>query len=122
MSVIGQQIIAEVRKIAAEQPDHVYDRENCWYLDPINNEPACIMGKALANLGLLPPWAGEDHASFEGKGIDKVLDILGIDADLSEKLWLVNVQQAQDGRTGEIQARKSWGESVQYADGQVLIH
>lgn len=110
----GQQIIAEVRKIAAEQPDHVYDRDNCWYRDPLNNEPACIMGKALANLGLLPPSEGDTY--FEGKGIDKVLEILGINASISEKLWLVYVQQAQDGRTGEIQARKSWGCSVQYAD------
>lgn len=123
MSEIGQKLIAEVRKVAAERPDHVYGPANCQYM--VNGQPSCIMGQALYRLGYLP-----SEVPIEDITINLMLSKLGIEVAPDELTWLCHVQNAQDGRVslashgpGIVSMRDrrlSWGQAVQYADGEPL--
>ncbi|RAV17537.1 hypothetical protein DQP57_00490 [Mycobacterium colombiense] len=131
MSEMGQKIIAEVRKIAAERPNFVYPRLNCAYLDEYGC-PSCIIGHALFRLEVIPSV----HL-IEGKPASFTLSDLGIDLDHDEARWLDEVQAAQDGRAGpppprpglspeefkskwaEHPGRYPWGEAVKHADNMV---
>lgn len=121
MSEIGQKLIAEVRKVAAEQPDHVYWPANCQYM--AKGQPSCIMGQALYRLGYLP-----SEVPIEDVAINVVLSRLGLTVDGPERTWLIRVQNAQDGRiqlasldpdSSFRDRRLSWGQAVQYADGEL---
>ena len=60
MSELGAKLIASVRKFAAERPDYVYrnaddkhpSRSGCVYFTK-DGKPSCLIGHALAELGLL---------------------------------------------------------------------
>jgi len=129
MSDIGQRIIAEVRQLASENYAFVYPYFNCVYREggpasTLQGGPAsCLMGRALDNLGLLP----DDTAGLEAKGIAKVLDILQISVDDSERAWLIAAQMAQDGRRPSPAVferelgRASWGRAVGIADESVPL-
>lgn len=122
MSEVGQKLIAEVRKIAAERPDYVYGLANCQYM--VNGHPSCIMGQALYRLGYLP-----SVVPIEDVTINLVLSKLGIEVAPDELTWLCRVQNAQDGRVSlashgpdvvnMLDRRLSWGQAVQYADGEL---
>lgn len=127
MSAVGQALIAEVRRIAAETPDYVYSSDQCMYMH--EGQPSCIIGKALFNLGYLP----NAKAGIEDQGVNTALRILGLEVDANERRWLTAVQFAQDGNDDKFQHiggqffdtsrgsrhRLSWGNAVKYADGEL---
>lgn len=94
-------IVREVRRLAAERPDYVYeggDDAGCRY-DRAGGESGCIIGEALAALGLV-------QGELEALGYETVraaLDILaecGLVGHLDESSvgFLEHVQRAQDKR------------------------
>lgn len=135
MSEFGQLLIAEVRKVAALNPDYVYGPPLCMYLNE-NGRPSCIIGHALFNLGIYT----YSNPEWEGKGITELLGLLGHQIDPVEMNWLNAVQRAQDGRVhrkvttddgyslNQYELRRSWGKSIECADralaqyGVVLAH
>lgn len=125
MSAIGEQLISIVRAKAAESPDFRYRSPlgadaSCVYV--YNGCPSCLLGHALWDAGLidtsfehlqtekyprpgLSGWANED-------GFDEVAEILGLELDPVEQVWLEAAQSAQDDQ-------KTWGRSVELADEAV---
>lgn len=77
---------ALVKAIARTGPDHVYRRPlgddspnepfgtgGCMYVDPITNQPSCLIARAMHELG-------EDPVSAdEGLDADKVLSLHGVE-------------------------------------------
>ena len=113
----ARQIIDEVRRLAAEQPDFVYERpmvedehgrwvesSRCQYLHA--DGPGCIIGHAMAGIGVSVP------VTCEGKGVRDVLRFFGIDFTVDEGLFLATVQRAQD--RGE-----RWGYAIGEADAEL---
>jgi len=111
---------AEVRRIAAEHPDRVYEYadegDGCHYVhsaetgegisgratwpEPPPLVPGCIMGVALARLGVPLPDL------ILGETVQLALVTLGIGGDPS---WLADVQLRQDGGV-------TWSTAVADAD------
>lgn len=121
----AEDVVAEVRKIAAEMPDFVYTDQGadlgpgeftapCSYLGrSVGDEQgqACIVGTALQRLGV----SRDDLLEQEGNcALDAVRLLLSpTEPRLPVRYWLAHVQQAQD--TGF-----SWGDAVRMADGEVV--
>lgn len=106
MSEIGQKIIAAVRDVANNDPGHVYEHEKCRYV--VDGRPACLIGHALWNVGLI---SGDiEKSTCNGEAVDYVAAFLGLDIDGSERDWLSNAQEVQDNG-------KPWEYAVQQADG-----
>lgn len=104
MSEIGQKLIAETRKVATEKPDFVYEGV-CQYVD--GGEPACLIGHALWNLGLIDESL--EFRSVNDDGVRFVANHLGIALDDAEESWLLRTQSRQDNGL-------PWGAAVVYAD------
>ena len=112
MSELGEKLIASVRKFAAERPDYVYrnaddnhpQRSGCVYFTN-DGQPSCLIGHALADLGLL----SAQPELFNGSWIANVVKEYGWEIDSRELEWLVDVQNYQD-------ALKTWGRAVALAD------
>jgi hypothetical protein len=104
MSEIGQKIIAETRKVAAETPGFVY-RGLCQYVD--GGRPACLIGHALWNLGLIDETL--EHLSVNDDAVRFVTNHLDIALDEAEESWLNLAQSRQDNGF-------PWGTSVVRAD------
>lgn len=118
MSDIGEKLIDETRKVAAANPDFVYEREprgdgseflkSCAYVR--NNQPSCIVGHALWNLGLIN---GELESSSRNEdSVEEILSHLHINVDEGEGFWLTEVQNWQDCKT-------PWKDSITAADDAV---
>lgn len=104
MSEIGQKLIEETRKVAAERSDFVY-QGFCQYVD--GGKPACLIGHALWNLGLI-----DESLEFRGvneDGVRFITNHLDIALDDAEESWLTSAQSGQDHGI-------SWGMSVVRAD------
>lgn len=90
------ELISEVCRLAAERPDFVYERpvegSECQYIHE-GDEPGCIFGHALLNLGVDPDKLRRSVA------IHTVLQRLGVDATADQLDWCLVAQSAQD--TGE---------------------
>lgn len=104
MSEIGKQIIQAVRDVAAAKPEYVY-KGLCFYV--LDGCPACLIGQALWNLGLIS--AAIEYRSGNRGGVEEMFEDLGIAVDPDEQTWLELAQDAQD-------SEKPWGESVRRAD------
>lgn len=104
MSEIGQKLIAETRKVATENPDFVYEGV-CQYVD--GGKPACLIGHALWNLGLIDEAL--ERQSVNDDGVRFITNHLEIALDDSEESWLTRTQSGQDNGI-------SWGMSVVHAD------
>lgn len=50
MKITTTQLWDEVKAVAAENPDYVYDLETCWYAR--GGEPSCLIGQAMHRLGV----------------------------------------------------------------------
>ncbi len=105
--ITSNEVIAEVRKLAEERPDHIYQSENgngvCLYNAEGETE-ACIFGQALQRLRFAVP----KHK--EGSSIISVLDTLGIRIVESWHAdWMIFVQREQDMRI-------RWATAVSHAD------
>lgn len=105
---IGQKLIDEVRKIAAEKPAFVYTPPNmARCVNVSDGQPSCLVGHAFWNLGLI-------DASFEEQennagGVYSLTQILGLHLPEKEYNWLAQVQDNQDRGL-------PWGEAVKDAD------
>lgn len=106
-------IVEEVRHIAAERPEHIYQPDpfitHCSYLTS-NDEPGrgCIIGQAFERVGV----SRENLASYEGASASAVVEKLDIPHSTRRDLrmlWLDRVQGEQD--TGE-----AWADAVATAD------
>lgn len=115
------QVIEEVRRLAEEQPDFVYSKqegananEDCSYFGCfIGNTTgqACIVGQALAKLSVdMSDLKREEDKGF-GMGIAEALvgGVVDIPYTEREAKWLGDVQNHQD--LGE-----SWAQAVVLAD------
>lgn len=105
----GQRVINAVREVAAEDPSYVFT-DVCRYVD--QQGPACIVGHALWNLGLIDSTFYHDYANDEG--IDCLLETLHATTEAyemseNEADWLKRVQDMQDSKT-------AWGTAVSLAD------
>ena len=99
---------AEVKKVAAEQPDYVYSEQPCQY--QYGGKPSCIVGHALHRLGVpIETLEALDDAQ-EGGGVpacgipQEFPDLLDADSEPARRA-LGEAQEAQDNRL-------PWGEAV----------
>lgn len=112
MTQQGQAIIQAVRDVAAGNPLHVYGTGNCVYVR--QGLPACLIGRALWNLGLI-------DGSLEGLMVngaragELVEGRLGIALSQDESFWLERAQEAQD-------SGYAWMDAVRIADEYVADH
>jgi hypothetical protein len=104
MSELGQKLIAEVRAVAAETPGLVY-RGLCQYV--YGGRPACLIGHALWNLGLIDETL--EHRSVNDDGVRFIANHLDIALDDAEETWLALTQSGQDNGA-------PWGTAVANAD------
>lgn len=111
-NVTGEQLVAEVRRLASEDPSFIYpvaatppkDKPNCLY-NPDKHQPGCIFGQALINLG--DPVPVKDDRGNIGTQVW----IKKIEATKAQIRWMMWAQQAQD-------QRMTWGDAIAYADAQ----
>lgn len=118
--ITTEQVVNEVRRLAAEQPDFVYvnpvDPENadCLYVHNwgVLDQPVvggCIAGQALLNLGV-PAWKlHEEEYTSVGAILSKVGVTVDRGSDRDDLDWLDNVQAKQD-------IKIPWGAAVTAAD------
>lgn len=108
-------LVKTVRMIAEKHPDRTYDRagphESCFYHPTPENPYGCVMGAALAELGI--ETTSPTFLPLEGKSIGWVLEqLLGEPQEVPGRYWLDRVQSQQD-------AGATWREAVAYADSFV---
>jgi hypothetical protein len=108
-NVTAKQLISEVRRLAADNPDFIYpdfgagpNEPKCLYV-PDDRQPGCIFGQAFINLGIQIP------KSLDRDGINVHLERLGIEATRAQRTWCSTVQTEQD-------TRLTWGHGVKEAD------
>lgn len=118
------QVIEEVRRLAAEQPDFVYGaqegadaNEVCSYFGcTLGNTAgqACIVGQALANLNVDMSGLKRKEDYGVGMAIGEALEwgTVAIPYTEEEVRWLGNVQYHQD-------RKEPWGRAVAMADKAV---
>ncbi|RAV17550.1 hypothetical protein DQP57_00565 [Mycobacterium colombiense] len=104
MSEIGQKLIEETRKVAAEYPDFIF-KDICRYVN--DGKPGCIVGHALWNLGMVDETT--EGKGFNDDGIWGLDKYLNLNLDPYEYTWLRAAQDEQD--TGA-----PWGKAVAAAD------
>lgn len=118
MSETGQQIIAEIRKVAAERPDAIVDLGGCVYIDRRGN-PSCLVGHALFNLGLLDellpdPFEEYGPGAWNETAFDHMYHSIAPGMEQIEVEWITVAQKVQD-------SDKTWSESVRTADLQFEV-
>lgn len=109
MSDLGQQIIEETCKVAKANPSFVYDGD-CIYVR--DDQPACLIGHALWNLGLIDISLG--HHVVNSCGVSRVAEFLKIPLDDAEEYWLTEAQSAQD--EGD-----TWGDAIERANDRLAF-
>ena len=109
-TITEQDIINEVRRLAADNPDYIYvspggsEYSSCVYIH--DGKGSCIVGRALVNNGFDP----EKVSQHEGLTADEMLVALGIKEETDfEQVWLDRVQTLQDSGT-------PWADAVEEAD------
>lgn len=115
------QVIEEVRRLAAEQPDFVYGNqegadvnEDCSYFGCAIGDTsgqACIVGQALANLDVDMTNLQRKEVKGFGPAIGEALEsrVVAIPYTEEEQAWLGNVQYHQD-------RKEPWARAVELAD------
>ena len=95
-TIKGAELIAEVRRIAAEMPGHTYTPEegegSCMYGH--HDGPGCIIGWALQRLD--PKVYAAVLEGWNGAEVDQLISGGLIDATEEEGVWLTAVQSRQD--------------------------
>lgn len=95
----------EVKKVAAENPDHVYPEQYCQYQH--NGKPSCIVGQALHRLGVPVDTLAEldEGGGAVVAGLPQMRpDLFEVDS-VSDLFALSDAQEAQDNLL-------PWGEAV----------
>lgn len=106
------ELIAEVRKLADENPDFVYDDVACWYLIGGNPDtPGCIIGRTIMALSpeLKPILEKADETNENINGLFPMLSDFEFDNNTNEFQWLLSVQSSQDSGS-------SWEDAIELAD------
>ena len=119
--ITTEQVVNEMRRLAAGQPDFVYvnpidpDDSDCLYVHNWGNEDGlpvvggCIAGQALMNLGVT---AAKLH-DREFISVSAILKSVGVtvdaDDDMNDLVWMDYVQSKQDNK-------RPWGVAVEEAD------
>ena len=116
------QVIEEVRRLAAEQPDFVYGTQEgaggtCSYFGCAIGDTsgqACIVGQALANLNVDMSGLKRKEESDLGLAIGEALLLGKVDIPYTEEdaRWLDNVQYNQD-------EDETWAQAVAMADKEM---
>lgn len=123
MSEIGQKIIAEIRRVAAENPDIRVPGEACVYVDVSHEkeqwEPRCLVGQALFALGLLDellpdPFEEYGPGAWNETAFDHMYHSIAPGMEQAEVAWVRKAQEHQD-------SDKTWSESVRTADLQFEV-
>jgi len=106
----GNDVVQQIRDIAAQQPERRYDDSCVYVIDSIDGpQPGCIVGHALWALGLADEtWLGKkDNRSA-------VLRLpLALDWAHEDTVWVQRVQNLQDDGV-------PWGLAVELADNPTL--
>lgn len=105
MSENGRRVIAAVREVAAERPNHVHSGD-CVYVFDTKNEPGCLVGHGLWRVGLIDRAWARRHPSHNVMGIH---GLPGFGLDNDEVRWLRVVQVNQD-------KHHTWQVAVELAD------
>ena len=112
------EVIEEVRRLVAEQPDFVYGKQEgaggeCSYFGCNVGDSAgqaCIVGQALANLNV--DMSDMKHKEAQGYGMDigaaLEKEVVAIPYTEEEARWLGDVQYNQD-------FDKPWAQAVELA-------
>lgn len=118
-TAIGRRLVDAVRKLAAENPDFMYTRQDasnptpdevfaaCNYYPTEGNPQGCIIGAAMRSLGHdldAPAW--RCIAAYEALG-----DTFGEAIDHGTQAWATAVQANQD-------AGMTWSQAVRAADAR----
>lgn len=115
-----EKVVAEVRRIAAENPDFIYENSvGCAYgrrdADTGEVVPDCLIGHAFYALGV----SGETLAEWGGADSPKVSELImrhytpGL-VTSRESIWLEEVQSGQDNNL-------PWIAAVSVADQEVPL-
>jgi hypothetical protein len=120
--VTATEIIQEVRRLAAERPDYVYDEGEepeggdsirCFYWK--DDRPSCIFGHALFRLGVTPErLQAADAVAPVGDSIESLLNRLAVGETPTETQWMGTVQRRQDDGW-------AWGEAVAATDREISL-
>jgi hypothetical protein len=105
MSENGRRVIAAVREVAAERPNHVHVG-SCLYVFDTKDAPGCLVGHGLWRVGLIDRAWVRKHPTYNADAIDH-LRIFAMDND--EVHWLRIVQVRQDHH-------HTWKVAVEWAD------
>lgn len=107
----GSDLVAEVRRLADEQPDFIYKQpsgSHCSYR-PQGGNDGCIVGQALRRLGWEVPFLLDD-----GPIDDNIQEgRFPVDATRAEARWLLSIQSWQD-------CGASWGKAIHYTDNKEI--
>jgi hypothetical protein len=117
MTFSAEDVVAQVRALAQEWPEHVYEPpagpvdsgNRCSYLVGSDGH-GCIVGQALLRLGVNPDALSRVEGQEAATAVSEVAH-LDASNDWPELDWLNHVQEAQD-------ERKPWGVAVAAADEQ----
>lgn len=117
-----EDIQAEIRRLAAEKPDYVYQSPHgpngaCMYTeidsDTDKRVGSCIVGQALINLGV----SAEAMKTHEGESALSVIsgngELMWYEAPPVMR-WISNVQHGQDNG-------RAWAAAVERADEKVSV-
>lgn len=119
MELTFAQVEAEVRRLVAENPDHIYrgklrpyQPQKCYYVAPEDGSAeACLFGQALTNLGVPDDYL----ADFEFGPVQDILGSLGVECSDQEEWWMNEVQGAQD-------RKQDWAGALTYGDEEHPLH
>ncbi len=106
------QLVAAVRKIAAERPDIKYNHSNCFYddLKCTDGSVGCLLGQGLAAIG----WILYDEGYRHEISISDLLVQAGYREADTRIRWCSRVQTRQD-------ICSAWGKCIEYADEEIKI-
>ena len=107
MDIDLDDLITEVRRIASENPNFVYNQMVCKY--QVRGKPSCLIGQGLHAIGVDTAVlkAFDDREDSEIQTI--LVDELGFDVEDARIYWLSATQSAQDCQT-------PWGKAISQAD------
>jgi len=117
MDDIGERLINEVRRLANERPNFVYNRPEfgsgpapCRYVH--DGQPSCLVGCAAWNLGLIN--ATIESTSMNVGGVVVLNDELGFGLSNEHVDWLSTAQSLQDDGA-------TWATAVESADEVIPV-
>ena len=122
MTFTPQDIVREIRTLAQERPDYVYegvgDTSTCSYVTGADGGPGCLVGQALQRLGVPRETLAEVEGDIDlngGLGVRRLLTALLGPVHLQRAVsWIERVQDAQDSGS-------RWHDAVASADVEVPL-